>query len=295
MKFIAFALLLTVCIATAFGEDNSSSTIKAVAETEIPNVTALQSMVANSSANLQSYRFIFETDQRMEIFNLSGLNNSSQVIQIKGLGHGSVNLTAKSVKLVMANLILPLGIEDDSSVVAVEEYLVNDTIYVKTDGNWIQMKLPIADLWTEQDRVEQQLQLLNNSNITFLGMEKVGGQECYKVGLSPDMAAYSKIVSEQMGGFPANINLSQLYNNSVMQITYLINKESYLLEKTEVYLAMSMTPQSLGVTPKGPEKQEIRQLINTTMSYFGYDKPVNIKLPPQAQMAKELPLSSNSP
>jgi len=294
MKFIAFALLLTICIATAFGADSNSSTTTGACA-EIPNVTALQSMVANSSANLQSYRFMFETDQSMEIFNLSGLNNSSQVIQIKGLGHGSVNLTAKSVKLVMANLILPLGIEDDSSVVAVEEYLVNDTIYVKTDGNWIQMKLPIADLWTEQDRMEQQLQLLNNSNITFLGMEKVGGQECYKVGLRPDMAAYSKIVSEQMGGFPANINLSQLYNNSVLQITYWINKESYLLEKTEVYLAMSMTPQSLGVTPKGPEKQEIRQLINTTMSYFGYDKPVNIKLPPQAQMAKELPLSSNSP
>jgi hypothetical protein len=294
MKFIAFALLLTICIATAFGADSSSSMITGTGA-EIPNVTALQSMVANSSANLQSYRFIFETDQSMEVFNLSGLNNSYQVIQIKGLGHGSVNLTAKSVKLVMANLILPLGIEDDSSVVAVEEYLVNDTIYLKTDGNWTQIKLPIADLWTDQDRVEQQLQLLNNSNITFLGMEKVGSQECYKVGLSPDMAAYSKIVSEQMGGFPANINLSQLYNNSVMQITYWINKESYLLEKTEVYLAISMTPQSLGVTPKGPEKQEIRQLINTTMSYFGYDKPVNIKLPPQAQMAKELPLSSNSP
>jgi hypothetical protein len=37
----------------------------------------------------------------------------------------------------------------------------------------------------------------------YLGMEKEGGKECYKVGLRKDMAAYSKIISEQMGRFPA--------------------------------------------------------------------------------------------
>jgi len=37
----------------------------------------------------------------------------------------------------------------------------------------------------------------------YLGMEKEGGKECYKVGLRKDTAAYSKIISEQMGRFPA--------------------------------------------------------------------------------------------
>jgi hypothetical protein len=53
------------------------------------------------------------------------------------------------------------------------------------------------------DKVGLQSDLLNNSSITFLGMGKEGGQECYKVGLRKDTAAYSKIISEQMGRFPA--------------------------------------------------------------------------------------------
>lgn len=290
MKLIAFAWLLILCTATAFGADSGSSTTT-VAGGEMPNSTALQSMVANSSANLQSYRFMLEMDQRMEIFNLSGLNNSSQVILIKGLGQGSLNMTSKAMKLVLANLILPFGDESDSSAVAVEEYLVNDIIYMKTDGNWTQMKLPMADLWTVQDKARQQLELLNQSNITLLGMETVEGQECYKVKLSPDMVAYSKAISEQMNGFPGNINLSQLYRNSTMQITYWIGKENYLLKKTQVNLAMKMTPQSLGVIPKGPEKQEIRQLSNTTLTFLEYNRPVNIKLPAQAKAAKLLPVA----
>lgn len=206
------------------------------------NATALQSMVANSSSNLQSYRFMLEMDQRMELFNRSGMNNSSQVILVKGLGQGSLNLTSRSMKLVLASLILPFGDEDNSSAVAVEEYLLNDTIYMKTDGNWTQMKLPIADLWTVQDKAGQQLELLNNSNITFQGMETVDGQVCCKVNLSPNMEAFSKIVSEEASGIPGTINLSQIYRNSIMQITYWIGKENYLLKRTQVNLALKMTP-----------------------------------------------------
>ncbi len=293
MRFIVFAWLLILCTATALGTDGNLSA-SVGAEGEILNASALQSMVANSSANLQTYRFLLEMDQRMEIFNLSGLNNSSQVIQTNGLGQGSLNATSKSMKLILASLIVPIGDVDNSSAVAIEEYMLNDTIYMKTDGNWTQMKLSMADLWTTQDKAGQQLKLLNQSNIAFLGMETVGGQKCYKVNLRPDMTAFSKIISEEVSGFPGTINLSQIYRNSTMQITYWINKENYLLKKTKVNLAMKMTPPGLGVTPKGPENQEIRQLTNTTLTFIEYNGPVSIKLPAQAKTAAMLPLEMNS-
>jgi hypothetical protein len=59
------------------------------------------------------------------------------------------------------------------------------------------------------------------------------------------MAAYSKIISEQMGEFPGEINLSEIWSNSTIEITCWIGKENYMLEKTQFDLSMSMTPESL--------------------------------------------------
>ena len=119
---------------------------------------------------------MLEIDQRMEIFNLSDLNNSSQVILTKTIGQGSFNQTSKSTKVVLASLAVPLENEDNSSTIAIEEYLLNDTIFIKANCNWTQMRLPTANLWTSQNKAGQQLELLNNSNITYLGIETIDGE-----------------------------------------------------------------------------------------------------------------------
>jgi len=51
------------------------------------------------------------------------------------------------------------------------------------------------------------------------------------------MAAYSKIISEQMGEFPGEINLSEIWSNSTIEITCWIGKENYMLKKTHIDLA----------------------------------------------------------
>jgi hypothetical protein len=51
------------------------------------------------------------------------------------------------------------------------------------------------------------------------------------------MAAHSKIISEQVGGFPGEIDLSEIYSNSTIEITCWIGKENYMLKKMHIDLA----------------------------------------------------------
>jgi len=44
---------------------------------------------------------------------------------------------------------MPKAIEVNASAVALEEYLLNNTIYLKLDGNWTVLRLPAAaEAWS---------------------------------------------------------------------------------------------------------------------------------------------------
>ena len=102
------------------------------------------------------------------------------------------------------------------------------------------------------------------------------------------MEAYSKIVSNQLSDLPIFMNLSEIFRNSTLEVTDWISQENYTLKKAQINLSMNMTRQSLGIAPEGPKNQKIRQLTNTTLIFQDYNKPVNIKLPAEANAAMKL-------
>lgn len=75
------------------------------------------------------------------------------------------------------------GQEENGSATSMEMCLLNDTMQMKIDGIWTKRKLlglSLKDVWKQQDKMRQQSESLNGSNITLLGMEKVNGTECFK-------------------------------------------------------------------------------------------------------------------
>ena len=77
----------------------------------------------------------------------------------------------------MASLTIPEGDDENTTAMSMEEYLLNDTIYLKTEGNWTAMELPgVSDAWSQQSTMNQQIEMLSQSNLSLQGSEMVDGR-----------------------------------------------------------------------------------------------------------------------
>jgi hypothetical protein len=298
MKSLVFlALAITLCSSSALCQLNDTAT------DEDLNASELKAMLSASSASLQSYRFLLEMDQMTELVNLSDPAGESQRIASRSLGVGAVNMTARALKLVMATVILPEGDEGNATAMAIDEYLINDTVYLRLDGNWTSLRIPFSeDVWSQQNTIEQQVEMFNSSNITLLGSEVVGGLDCYKLKADIDMASFASQLSQNNSYLPLQpINFSQLFNNATLEAYYWITKDTHLLKKSEVSESFVIQPQDLGLPPKspegpeGPENLEMRVHADISMIFDGFNESIKIELPAEAGMAEALSLNMTPP
>jgi len=133
----------------------------------------LKEIVLGSSIKPETYLFTLEMNQKMVIVNDSKSKGAkeSQEISTRSLGFGALNLKAEAIKMVMATLAMVAGQEENGSAISMEMYLLNDIVYMKID--WTKTKplgLSLKDVWKQQDKMRQQSESLNGSNITLLGM-----------------------------------------------------------------------------------------------------------------------------
>jgi hypothetical protein len=271
---------MLLCSSAAFCQTNSTTP-------EDMNASALRALVVDSSAKLESYRFSMEMAQDMDLVNLSSME--SQRLYTRSMGLGSANMTDHALKLVMASVTYARGNEVNASAVALEEYLLNNTIYLKLDGNWTVLRLPAtATAWSQQNTMEQQVNMLNQSELTLMGAESVEGQNCYKVRAKIDMRTYAGQLSGEVASYlpMTSANNTDLYRNMTLEVYYWITKDAHLLKKTDVHEVINVTPQSLGLQATG---QEMRVNSTTSMIFEGFNESVNIVLPSAAGRAQPFP------
>ena len=283
--FVLFALALLLCSSGAFCQLNSTTI-------EELKASALQALVVDSSAKLESYRFSLDLEQNIDLVNLS--SGEAQQLYTRSFGFGSANMTDRALKLAMASLTYAKGDEENSTSIALEEYLINDTIYLKVDGNWTSLKMPlVASAWSMQNTMEQQVDMLNQSNLSLMGSEIVEGQDCYKVVAEIDMSSFANQLSGQVASYVPieSMNYTDLFRNMTLNVYYWITKDTHLLKKTDVVENFSVTPQSLGLPASGPESQEMRINSKISMLFSGFNESVKIDLPAEAEQASAFPLN----
>jgi hypothetical protein len=222
-------------------------------------------------------------EQRIDLVNLS--SGETQKLATSSLGFGSVNMTARALKLAMASLTVPEGDDENTTAMSMEEYLLNDTLYLKTEGNWTAMELPgISEAWSQQSTMNQQIEMLSQSNLSLQGSEIVEGEDCYKLLAEIDMASFANQLSKQTDSYLSLIpmNFTELFNNMTLDAYYWIAKDSKLLKKTVVVEKFTVSPELLGLPAKGPESQEMS--VNSTISvlYEDFNESINIKVPADA-------------
>jgi len=281
---LAMVLLLSSTCALCQSTDRSQ---------DDPVSTILRGLVVASSDDLKSYTFSMKMEQDMMLENLS--SGQSQQVQTRSIGFGLVNMTDQALKLVMASLTFIPGDEGNSTVLALEEYLQNDTIYMKIDGNWTAMELSgLGDVWSQQNSLDQQIDMLNQSRLTLVGSEMVGDEDCYKVRAEIDIASYADPLSQEVASIVPSIpmNFSDLFRNMTMEVHYWISKESQLLKRADIFETLYMTPQSLGLQQSEEENMAVRMSFTTSMVFDGFNESVKIVLPPEASAAQLFNMSS---
>jgi len=272
---LALAAML-LCLPGALGQMNS------VASEEL-NASELQALVANSSAKLESYRFTMDVEQSVDLVNLT--SDETQKLSTRTFGFCSANVTDRAMKMVLASLTVPEGDDKNVTAAAMEEYLLNDTFYLKMDGNWTALRLPgVAEAWSSQNTMNQQVDMLNHSNITLQGSETVDGQDCYKLLVDIDTTSFADQLSNQTG-------FSSLFSNMTLQAYYWIAKDTHLLKKTEVWESFIVNPRSLGLPANESENGEMSMDTAITLLFSGFNQRINVELPAEATKAEPYPLS----
>jgi hypothetical protein len=281
---ILLALALLLSSFAALGQMNRPSSDEL-------NTSALQDLVIESSARLESYRFSMEMEQKIDLINIT--SGDVQKHETRSFGYGMANMSDRALKLSLASLTHAIGDEDNTSVIALVEYLINDTIYMKMDGNWTAMKMPgVADTWSAQSTMAQQLKMFNQSHLSLIGSEMVEGVDCYKVRAEIDMST----MADQLSGEATSLvpiegmNYSELFRNMSLDVYYWISKDAHLLKKTDVTEVFTVAPQSLGLPANESGEMEMRIHSEVSMLFEGFNESVNIKLPAEAKNAPPFPL-----
>lgn len=287
---LAAALLVFALTATCLGDSGSPQTVNA--SSGKMDSSLLKEIVLGSNVQPDAYLFTLEMNQKMIISNISDSNGTkeSQEILTKSNGAGALNLTGKAMKMVMATLAVETGHEENTSATSMEMYLLNDTMYMKVDGNWTETKIPglsMKDVWRQQDKMGQQQESLNGSNITLLGMEKIGGTECYKVEVIPDMKSYTAVAKEQLGTTTIlpYLNISALFDNTSISYVSWISKDGHLPLRTEIATNMTLRPEILGLPAKKAGILEMHIETSYAMQFNGFDRRIKIALPENARKA----------
>ncbi len=281
---ILLALALLLCSFAALGQTNNPSLDEFM-------TSALQALVVDSSANLESYRFCMEMEQKIDMIDFA--SGDAQQLHTRSFGYGMANMSDRALKLSMATLAYAKGDEDNSSAIALEEYLVNDTLYMKMDGNWTSLKMPsVADTWSRQNTMAQQVEMFNQSRLSLIGSEMVEGQDCYKVRAEMNLSTIADRLSGEVTSLVPieGMNYSELFRNMSLDVYYWISKDTHLLKKTDVREVFTVPVQSLVLPANESGDSEMRIISEVSMIFEDFNESVNIKLPAEASKAQPLPL-----
>ncbi|HOO54328.1 MAG TPA: hypothetical protein PLM24_05100 [Methanothrix sp.] len=253
---------------------------------EKPSPEELKTMMIESVEKVETAAFAVDMDQTVKVVNHSETNRTLQTMTFdtRSVGDGELNVTAHAMKMTM---ITTTSSEDMGDVVSkMEMYMQGDTMYTNIDGNWTKMPGMPEEMWDQQNQVRTQAELLNASEIELVGSEKVNGEDAYKAKVVPDTETFALILNQQMGSMPLYaMNVTEIFEESEMEWTTWISKESHLPLKNHLSMELTLTADMMGLPVGETGEIEMEVKSDSTVIYSNYNEPVEIVVPEEAMAA----------
>lgn len=178
---------------------------------------------------------------------------------------------------------------DRSDTIDMTMYILENELYVKTQGQWVKMAEMQEDLWSEQNQLQQTIDLIESGKVQFLDEEKINGQNYYVVEIQPDLEKLTKELLNQneltTDELLKNINFEDALKNYSLLVW--INKETYLIEKNVNEARLVLSAQDFGEDEDG----KIIMDYTTEMDMHSINEDVTITLPNDAKVAQTVPTS----
>ena len=265
------------------------------------NSAEIKEMILASVEEIDTYKFDMDMTQETLISN----ETDETEMTTMSTGKGVVDVANKKMSLEMtSSLEMPDKAEmpDGPMEMTMEMYLVDNAMYMKMDMGipeipvqWTKIDMPEGydDSWDSQNQMEQQIELLNISEVDLLKAETVNGVDCYVLKITPDMEKYSEFLmkqggmSELMQGMQEDFDIGKLIKS--MSITQWIAKDTLFPMKTEMQIKMVISSEDLNI-PDAEETFTMTLDQSTILVFYDYNKPVNLELPEDAKNAGAFPM-----
>ena len=212
-------------------------------------------------------------------------------VTMVGDGAAVIDIANREMQMTM-NMTMDIP-EQGEQEIATAIYVVGEWLYTMTEyagegGQWQKTELT-EELWQQQKSyIEQQIDFLKTAvEINYLGSEAINGTDCYALEITPSMEALGNLMAQQLQSLGidfSQLNLADLFKE--MSVKEWIAKDTYWVMKAEVAALLEMRPEDLGYTEDDFEKMTID--TNTGLTFYDYNQPVDITLPPAALDAEEV-------
>lgn len=188
-------------------------------------------------------------------------------------------------------MAMDIGFDMGAEEQSVEIYLVDDYVYVYSDGEWLKMPADEEVFQTyDVNLFQDQIALLKSlGELNFVEYETINGKDYYVIEIIPDFAAMLDFLGEEeLGGMDLSSEEMGIVQDMFDQLSYIcwIEKDTGYLTKMKMQIEMKISgddfKEMAGVSGK------MKMDMSITMEISGYNQPVNINLPSEAENAPEM-------
>jgi len=275
MKIILMisAFISLLCLPVVFAEEVS--------------VDQLKQMMTASADNLTTYTYTRSAESTI-IYSNESLQDKFAAVKAT---EGKVNLTAQSGW--WSHRLTDAG---NGQILIWQGYFLNGTELWKEGENWTQFNItdPKA-VMADYNELPGQAALLSYSNLSIIGSEEMGGEDCYKIAGEPIPMIEKTILGTQIfasylsSPFPLpdefdnknfDFDNTSILENSNVSITAWISKQTSLLRRIEIDSSLTLTPSILKIEELN---FTIQSDLHEQTDYSNFGESVQIVLPEESQ------------
>ncbi|MFH1722897.1 MAG: DUF6612 family protein [Candidatus Altiarchaeota archaeon] len=230
MRFEIFVILM-VGVILAAGCISESEKIT-------PELVKDRTLMAVTNASSYSFKMVMEMTIKGE-----GLEGGTEAV-LRIFGEGDVDLANRKSRLAleMENPQIPGGTPEGVNTTL---YFIGDTAYMEVFKTWISQRIEnVDDVWSRQNQVQIQSELLQDAKLELLADEEIDGEAVYVLRVTPDKLKVLRYMMEQSktNDFSSlsETELSAMSENlGKFSVTQWIRKDDYLPIRFKTLMEMS--------------------------------------------------------
>lgn len=159
---------------------------------EKQNPEDLKAELIKASNSIKTYKFSLEAKMALN----ESIGEEENIITS---GSGEISIKERKMKMITTTSLGSKDNMNNQTLTQMDIYMIGNTIYTKVKMGifgyqWTKMDVE-EDYWDTQDQLNQQIELLEVSEVKLIGGEKINNIDCYLIEVSPDLEKLWEVIN----------------------------------------------------------------------------------------------------